>query len=229
MKISIIIPVYNEQERILETIDRVATAPFPPDKEIIVIDDGSTDGTATRLASVTHPSVIIVTQPHNRGKGAALRAGFVRATGDIFLIQNADLEYSTTDYPAMLMPIIDGKADVVYGSRFPGNGVRRDKYYWHFLCTRLLTVSSNTTTGLNLSDITVGYKVFRHEIINRLQLVENRFGFDPEVTAKIAKLKCRICEVPISYSRRTYKEGKKIGWKDGISTLRCIIRYGFFD
>jgi glycosyltransferase involved in cell wall biosynthesis len=228
MKISIIIPAYNENATILEAVQQAVSAPFPEDKEIIVVDDGSTDGTRKKLQTLSDPRVTVVAQAVNRGKGAAIRAGLAKAVGDIVIIQDADLEYTPNDYPALLSPIMEGKADAVFGSRFLGGGPHRVHMFWHSMVNRFLTTLSNMVTDLNLTDMEVGYKAFRKEILDRIQLEQDRFGFEPEVTAKVARLKCRIYEVPISYYGRSYEEGKKIGWKDGVSALWCIIRYGIF-
>lgn len=228
MKVSIVMPVYNEERTVLEAVAKVLSAPFPENKEVIVVDDGSTDGTAEKLRSLNAPGVLIITFPRNRGKGAAVRAGFAKAAGDIIVVQDADLEYSPDDYPALLKPLFDGKADVVFGSRFLGSGAHRVLLYKHFLANRLLTALSNLFTDLNLSDIEVGSKVFSADVIRQLKLEQDRFGFEPEVTARVARLKCRVFEVPISYYGRTYEEGKKITWKDGFATLWCILKYGIF-
>ena len=226
MRLSIVIPVYNEREALPTTLARVQATPF--DKEIILVDDGSTDGTRDWLQTLRHPGVVVVLQPENRGKGAALRAGFERATGDVVLIQDADLEYDPTDYPRLLQPILDDKADVVFGSRFGGES-HRVLFFWHFVGNRFLTTLSNMFTNLNLSDMETGYKVFRLGVLRKLRLRSNRFGFEPEVTAKVARLGCRIYEVAISYHGRSYEEGKKITWKDGFAAIGCILRYRFFD
>jgi len=226
MKLSIVIPVYNERETLPKTLARVQATPF--DKEIILVDDGSTDGTRTWLETLRDPGVVVVLQPENRGKGAALRAGFERATGDVVLIQDADLEYDPVDYPRLLQPILDDQADVVFGSRFGGES-HRVLFFWHFVGNRFLTTLSNMFTNLNLSDMETGYKVFRAGVLKRLTLRSNRFGFEPEVTAKVARLGCRIYEVAILYHGRSYEEGKKITWKDGFAAIGCILRYRFFD
>lgn len=226
MKISIIIPVYNEVDTIEQVIAKVRDVDISLAKEIILIDDASTDGTKNLLESFKDISCFF--HETNQGKGAALRTGFMHATGDIVLIQDADLEYNPVEYPKLLAPILDGNADVVYGSRFVGSDSHRVLYFWHMLGNKLLTFLSNMATNLNLSDMETCYKVFRKEIIDQITINENRFGFEPEITAKIAKLKCRIYEVGISYHGRTYGEGKKINWKDGVSALRCIIRYNLF-
>lgn len=226
MKLSVIIPAYNEEKTIETVVKRVLAAPVPLPIEIVAVDDHSTDGTLTRLRSISSPALIIIAQPENRGKGAAVRAGIAAAAGDIVLVQDADLEYDPADYPGLLKPILDGHADAVYGTRLAGGGTHRVMLFWHSIGNRLLTALSNMFTNLNLTDMEVGYKVFRREIINSLMLEQNRFGFEAEVTAKLARLKCRVYEVPISYFGRTYAEGKKIGWKDGIAALWFIVKYG---
>lgn len=229
--ISIVIPVYNERDLLLEVVGRVEAARLPGGlaRQIVIVDDCSTDGTTELLhhLSRNRPDLIIHFHNTNRGKGAALRTGIARATGDIILVQDADLEYDPCDYPLLLEPILRQRADVVYGSRFIGN-THRVLYYWHCLGNRFLTMLSNMFSNLNLTDMECCYKVFRREVIGRVRINENRFGFEPEITAKIAKLKVRIYEVPISYAGRTYEEGKKITWKDGFSALRCILRYNLF-
>lgn len=222
MKLSVIVPVYNEASTIREILDRAEATPF--DKEIIVIDDGSTDGTGEILASIHQPNVQIITHPRNLGKGTAVRTGFKVATGDYVIVQDADLEYDPRDYTALLQPLIEGDADVVYGSRFTG-GPRRVLYFWHAVGNQLLTLLSNMLTGLNLTDMETGYKVFRIEVVHRLWLNSKRFGIEPEITAKIARLGCRVYEVPISYRGRTYTEGKKIRWTDGLAAGAAIVRY----
>jgi glycosyltransferase involved in cell wall biosynthesis len=228
MKISVIIPAYNEARTIAGAVAEVARIAAFPDKEIIVVDDGSTDGTAAALVGLAAPAVTLVTLPRNRGKGAAIRAGLERAHGEIVVIQDADLEYSPADYPLLLEPIVTGKADVVFGSRFVGGGQHRVHLFWHYLANQCLTTLSNMVTNLNLTDMEVGLKAFRTDVLRRMQLREDRFGFEPEVTAKAARLTCRIYEVPVSYFGRSYSEGKKIRWKDGLAALWCIVRYGLF-
>jgi glycosyltransferase involved in cell wall biosynthesis len=225
MKLSIVIPVFNEQATIAELIRRVQADPFP--KEIIVVDDGSTDGTRSELSRLEalHDNLRIILQPENRGKGAALRAGFKHATGDFVLVQDADLEYDPADYPVLLKPLVEGKADVVYGSRFLTTKEHRVLFFWHSVGNQFLTLVSNMFTNLNLTDMETGYKVFRREVIAAIKLEQDRFGFEPEVTVKIARMRLRIYEVGISYSGRTYEEGKKIGWKDGVKALWCIVKY----
>ena len=225
MKLSVVIPVYNEAATISELIGRVQSVDLP--KEIIVVDDGSTDGTRDALARMEkqHDNLRVFLQKKNRGKGAALKVGFRHATGDFVLVQDADLEYDPSDYPVLLKPLVEGKADVVYGSRFLTTKEHRVLFFWHSVGNRLLTLLSNMFTNLNLTDMETGYKVFRREVIQAIQLEQNRFGFEPEVTVKIARMKLRIYEVGISYYGRTYEEGKKIGWKDGVKALWCIIKY----
>jgi glycosyltransferase involved in cell wall biosynthesis len=245
-KVSIVIPVYNEKSTIDEILRRVLDTSIR--KEVIIVDDCSTDGTrqilenmAARQANgeITAPAqdggdpivlreLRFFFQAPNQGKGAALRRGFAQATGEIVLVQDADLEYDPRDYPVLLGPIIDGRADVVYGSRFLG-GPQRVHYFWHYVANRSLTLLSDICTNLKLSDMETCYKVFRKEVLKGIQLKSNRFGFEPEITAKIAKHQWRIYEVPITYAGRTYEEGKKITWKDGVQALWCIIRYKFGD
>jgi glycosyltransferase involved in cell wall biosynthesis len=227
MKLSIVIPVYNEKNTILKVLEHVRKVNLP--KEIIVVDDFSTDGTREVLGSLPAcDDLTIILQPRNMGKGAALRAGFQAVGGDIVVIQDADLEYDPEEYPALIQPILANKADVVYGSRFL-SGPHRVLFFWHSVGNKMLTMLSNMLTDLNLTDMETCYKVFRAEILRKINLRENRFGFEPEFTAKVARTKCRIYEVPISYSGRDYSEGKKIGWKDGIAAVYFILKYRFWD
>ena len=233
MKISVVIPVYNESATLAQIIKRVRAVEL--ETEIILVDDGSSDGSrdlVRQLASDEH--VVAVFHDVNRGKGAALRSGFALASGDVVLVQDADLEYDPQDYPRLLEPIASGRADVVYGSRFAGGESHRVLYFWHAVGNRLLTRLSNIFSNLNLTDMEVCYKLFRREIIQDLKLREERFGFEPEVTARLARYRkpdgtrLRIYEVGISYAGRTYEEGKKIGWRDGLKALWCILRYNLW-
>jgi glycosyltransferase involved in cell wall biosynthesis len=225
--LSVVIPCYNETKTIRAILERVRSAAPALSKELIVVDDMSTDGTRELLSGELRSLVdTLVLHERNQGKGAALRSGIRAATGRIVVIQDADLEYDPNEYEVLVRPILDGRADVVFGSRFISGGSRRVLYFWHYVGNQLLTLLSNIFTNLNLSDMETCYKVFRREIIQSIEIEEDRFGFEPEVTAKVAKLKCRIYEVGISYAGRTYEEGKKIGWKDGVSALRCIVKYG---
>jgi len=226
MKLSIVIPVYNETGTIEEILKRVQSV--PQDKEIIVVDDGSTDGSTEQLHRISDENTTLLFHSDNRGKGAALRTGLERVTGDIVIIQDADLEYNPSEYDRLIEPILDGRADVVYGSRFTG-GPQRVFFFRHYVGNKFLTLVSNMLTDLNLSDMETCYKVFRSSLLKRIRIKSNRFGFEPEITAKFAKLRCRIYEVPISYSGRTYEEGKKITWRDGLAALFHIIRFRFFD
>lgn len=225
MKLSVVIPVYNEAATIAELINRVHEVEVP--KEIIVVDDGSTDGTRDELQRLKgkYENMVVLLLPRNRGKGAALREGFKHATGDFVLVQDGDLEYDPAEYPVLLRPLIEGKADVVYGSRFLTTKQHRVLFFWHSVGNQLLTLVSNMFTNLNLTDMETGFKVFRRQVIQSIKLEQNRFGFEPEVTVKISRMKLRIYEVGISYSGRTYEEGKKIGWRDGVKALWCILKY----
>lgn len=228
IKISIIVPCFNEKDTIKKIIKLVNDSPVP-NKEIIIVDDFSNDGTREILEQKIEKLVDkIIYHKKNKGKGAALRTGVEQVTGDFVIIQDADLEYNPLEYPLLLQPLLEGKADVVYGSRFMGGKPHRVLYYWHSVANKFLTTLSNMFTNLNLTDMETCYKVFKREIIQSIKIEEDRFGFEPEITAKIAKMKCRIFEVGISYSGRTYLEGKKINWKDGFSALRCIIKYNIF-
>jgi len=228
MQVSVVIPVYNEVSTIREIVVRVQAVDL--DKEIIIVDDGSTDGTREQLQKIalSQENIKVFYHDRNQGKGAALRTGFEGATGDIVIIQDADLEYDPREYSVLLEPILDGRADIVYGSRFLG-GPHRVLFFWHYLGNKFLTLLSNALTNLNLTDMETCYKVFRREVLNDIQLKSNRFGFEPEFTAKIAKKGFRIYETSISYSGRTYAEGKKIGWKDGVKAIFAIIWFRFFD
>ncbi len=224
MKLSVIIPVYNEAKTILEIIRRVKESPF--DKEIIVVDDGSTDGTGNLLRAYGS-EIKVLYHEKNQGKGAAIRTALPHITGDIVIIQDADLEYHPSEYERLIRPILDGMADVVYGSRFLG-GPHRVLFFWHYVGNKVVTTFSNMLTDLNLSDMETGYKVFRSDVLKKIQIECNRFGFEPEITAKIAKMKCRIYEVPISYWGRDYSEGKKINWKDGLAAIYWIVKFNLF-
>lgn len=234
--LSVVIPVFNERDALPVTLARVAAAPF--DKEIIVVDDGSTDGTRDyldalqqgreKVAGLAPDRLAITFHAKNCGKGGALRTAFAAARGRFVIIQDADLEYDPSDYTHMLEPLTSGRADVVYGTRLAGGGAHRVLFFWHSLGNRLLTILSNMLTDLNLTDMETGYKAFRRELLDRLVIKSNRFGVEPELTARFSRMKCRIYEVPISYYGRTYAEGKKIGWRDAIAAFFHIIRFRFF-
>jgi len=228
-EITVVIPCYNEVSTIEAILDAVRASEIR-DKEIVVVDDASSDGTREKLRSFEgQPGLRVIFHERNQGKGAALRTGFRAATGDVVIVQDADLEYDPKEYPKLLAPIRAGKADVVYGSRFAGGESHRVLYFWHYAANKLLTLCSNMFTNLNLTDMETCYKAFRREVIQKIDLREGRFGFEPEVTAKVARMGCRIYEVGISYSGRTYAEGKKIGWRDGLRALWCILRYNLLD
>lgn len=224
-RISVVIPCYNERDTLEQLLDRVRGTGVP-DVEIVLVDDCSTDGTRELLREKLAPRIDqVIYHERNQGKGAALRSGFAAARGDIVLVQDADLEYDPREYPKLLQPILDGQADVVFGSRFMGGGAHRVLYFWHYVGNRFLTLMSNAFTNLNLTDMEVCYKVFRREVLQQIRIEEDRFGFEPEITARVAKLGCRVFEVGISYSGRTYREGKKIGWRDGVRAVVCILKY----
>ena len=224
MKLSVVVPCYNEAATIERALEAVRSAPWP-EIELIVVDDGSTDGTADILRKLAPRIDRLLVHERNRGKGAALRTGIAAATGDFVIVQDADLEYDPRDYPSVLAPLVDGRADVVYGSRFMGGAPHRVLYFWHSVGNGFLTLLSNMFTDLNLTDMETCYKAFRREVIQSIDIEEDRFGFEPEVTAKVARLGCRIYEVGISYSGRTYAEGKKIGYRDGFRAIYCVLKY----
>jgi glycosyltransferase involved in cell wall biosynthesis len=225
MKLSIVIPCYNEAKTIRTIVERVRNSPYP-DKEIIIVDDCSRDGTRDLLRTQIEPLVDkILYHEVNQGKGAALRTGFAAATGDAVIVQDADLEYDPNEYPKLMRPIIDGRADVVFGSRFMGGEAHRVHFFWHMVGNKFLTLLSNMFTNLNLTDMETCYKVFRRDVLQKIQIEENRFGFEPEITAKVSKLNVIIFEIGISYYGRSYAEGKKIGWRDGFRALWAILKY----
>ncbi len=228
MKLSIVIPCYNEINTIETIVEAVKNSPYR-NKEIIIVDDCSTDGTREKIQNKIESMVDkVIYHKRNQGKGAALRTGIKNAAGDIVIVQDADLEYNPQEVPKVIQPILDGVADVVYGSRFLGGNPHRVVYYWHMVGNKFLTTFSNIFTNINLTDMETCYKAFKREIIQSIEIEEDRFGFEPEITAKIAKMKCRVYEVGISYYGRTYEEGKKIGWKDGFRAIYCIFKYNIF-
>ena len=228
IKLSVVIPVYNEVATITELVARVQAAPVS-NIELILVDDYSTDGTRQLLQDQIESAVDrVIYQARNYGKGYALQTGFKHATGDIILIQDADLEYDPNQYPELIAPILADKADVVYGSRFSGGGPHRVVYFWHYVGNRFLTILSNMFTNINLTDMETCYKVFRADLLKSIQIKEHRFGFEPEITARIARRRARIYEIGISYYGRTYEEGKKIGWKDGVKAIWCILKYNLW-
>jgi glycosyltransferase involved in cell wall biosynthesis len=233
MLLSVVIPVYNERETLFEIVRRVLQAPIELEREILLVDDASTDGTQDLYplldSQFPNARIRVLKQKVNRGKGAAIRAGFAEARGDVIVIQDADLEYNPQDYPRLLRPILDGRADVVYGSRFVGGQEHRVLYFWHYLGNKFLTLLSNMFTNLNLTDMETCYKTFRAEVLRNLRLRSNRFGIEPEITAKVARGRWRVYEVGISYSGRSYEEGKKITWRDGLKAVYCILRYAIAD
>ena len=226
--LSVVIPCFNEAATILDLLERVRSAPVAS-KQIIVVDDGSSDGTRALLQGLHADDLTVLLHERNRGKGAALATGFAAARGEICIVQDADLEYDPAEYPLVIGPILQGKADVVFGSRFQGAAPHRVVYFWHRVGNGVLTLLSNMLTDLNLTDMETCYKAFRTEIIQAIRIREQRFGFEPEITAKLARRRCRIYEVGISYYGRTYDEGKKIGWKDGVRAIWCILKYRFVD
>lgn len=230
MKLSVVIPCFNERTTLMKIIERVKAVPLNNiKKEIIVVDDCSTDGTTELLKNEIEIMVDkVIYHNKNMGKGAALRTGFAYATGNYVIVQDADLEYDPSEFPILLQPLLDDKADVVFGSRFMGGRPHRVLYFWHFAGNKLLTLLSNIVTNLNLTDMETCYKIFKREVIQSIKIEEDRFGFEPEIVSKVARMKYRVYEVGISYSGRTYEEGKKIGWKDGVRAIYSILKYGFF-
>ncbi len=228
MRLSVVIPCYNELDTLRLIVDAVRAAPYP-DKEIILVDDCSVDGTRQLIETEIRSLVDkVVFHDVNQGKGAALRSGIQAAIGDVIIIQDADMEYDPNEFPLVVEPIFQGRADVVFGSRFIGAAPHRVLYFWHRVGNGFLTLLSNMFTNLNLTDMETCYKAFRREVIQAINIEENRFGFEPEITAKIAKSRCRVYEVGISYYGRTYEEGKKIGWRDGVRAIYCIVKYNVF-
>jgi len=227
--LTVVMPVYNEAATISRVVEQVLAQPLV--HEVIVVDDGSRDGTFDALQKLAqaHSRIRLFRHETNQGKGAALRTGFAEATAPIVTVQDADLEYDPTEYPILVNPILAGKADVVFGSRFIGSSAHRVLYFWHSLGNKILTTLSNMATNLNLTDMETGFKAFRREVIQKIRIRENRFGFEPEITAKVSRMKVRIYEVAVSYYGRTYAEGKKAGWRDGFSALRCVLKYNFFS
>ena len=228
MKLSIIIPCFNEVRTIDKLLKAVKSSPIS-EKEIIIVNDGSNDGTTEFLNSIKDSEIVIIHHKQNQGKGAALKTGFAKASGEICIVQDADLEYDPEEYPILIKPILEDKADVVFGSRFQSGRPHRVVYFWHSLGNGFLTLLSNICTDLNLTDMETCYKAFKREIIQSINIHEKRFGFEPEITAKISRINCRIYEVGISYYGRTYNEGKKIGWKDGVRAIYCILKYNFWS
>ena len=229
MKLSVVVPVFNERATIHQIVAAIGAVPLESlglSKEIVIVDDYSADGTRDELKKLEgQPGIRVLYHERNQGKGAALRTGFAAATGDLVIVQDADLEYDPREYSKLVQPILEGRADVVFGSRFAGGESHRVLYFWHSLGNKFLTLLSNMFTDLNLTDMETCYKVFRREVLQQITVEENRFGFEPEITAKVAKLRCRVYEVGISYAGRTYDEGKKIGWRDGLRAVWCIIKY----
>lgn len=227
--LSVVVPVFNEAATVVQIVRRVLEQ--RPVQEVVVVDDASSDGTWAALQELKPlaPRVKLFRHEKNQGKGAALRTGFAQITGAVAIVQDADFEYDPREYHILLRPILDGQADVVFGTRFGGSQAHRVLYYWHSVGNKLLTTLSNMATNLNLTDMETGYKAFKREVIQRIQIQESRFGFEPEITAKVARLRVPVYEVAISYFGRTYEEGKKIGWRDGVSALRCILKYNFFS
>lgn len=230
MKLSIVMPCYNEIGTINAVLEKILNVPLEMEREVVIVDDCSTDGTREYLQTIkdSDKRINIIFHDKNQGKGAALRTAFKAVSGDIIIIQDADLEYDPNEYQKLLKPIVDGVADVVYGSRFVGGESHRVVFFWHSIGNKFLTLLSNIFTNLNLTDMEVCYKMFRREILDKIELNENRFGFEPEFTAKISKIECRIYEVGVSYYGRTYAEGKKINWKDGMRAIYVILKYAFF-